>query len=630
MERFDIYIRRFGPGQEPAAERLARVFGLPVERARELVASLPRVVKRGVPEEQLERYVHTLGEIGAEYDLRPSPIAPTQVIAVGRPSAAESQARDEDGTTLMLPPPREQPAPAPRFAGTVALGAPLSPEPAQWAEPASGLATADTLRERAEVLVEGAAPLPRASSSTWVEGRSSAPPPRGPNDTLVESRPPGSRVSPSVSPSAPPLPPPAVPMYSPPPAAFGGEPEQRAPDARVMQVHAPTVRSFNTLTEAVAPVTSETFRGQDPWALAPASPPVPTADAVDAAAGPPPWSRARDWTQPQGSPPAATPEPEPAPAPVAAPAPLPLAVAPAPAASAPPLSEAWNAIEPASSAELGPRGAPWSSRPAAIAHAGLESASELQLFGREEYAALAASAGADFERGSSPSGRRGQPLAVTPPGMWEGRPVRASQRPPPAAVPPPGSLQTALRPSTRASALRLPVPEPEVEVPAWLRWALRVGLGAALFVIVGALRQCRAVDDDVEEALAKWEVRPSASPGAGDDALAAPGAEPSHAPLGPVALDWLRSDLNQVSNGDKDRVRGLAQRFTDAGALGVYVGTISDSGMIKIAGELLVVLPTDPTRRAAVLAVHDGFLRATFGGFAPPSDPKSNVLRVTL
>ena len=99
---------------------------------------------------------------------------------------------------------------------------------------------------------------------------------------------------------------------------------------------------------------------------------------------------------------------------------------------------------------------------------------------------------------------------------------------------------------------------------------------------------------------------------------------------GPVASEWMRSDLHQFTNGDKDRVRGLVDRLKAAGATEVYVGAISDMGVTKVAGELLVLMPDDASRRAAVAAVHEAFMRSTFGGFAPKTDPNVSVLHVTL
>jgi hypothetical protein len=637
------------------------------------------VVKRGVPEEQVERYVETLGEIGAVYDLRPTPIAPVQVIAVGSASAGagDRESRADDGATLMLPQPREQAAPPPRFAGTVLQAVADAPDLASWAEPSRGLGTADTVRERADVMIagtgvwaepSGSSGSNASSSSTWLEGRASEPLRGDPNDTLVESHPAGSLVNPSAPPAAlPPMPPLPMP-FSPQapfsrsapaavPGAFGGDLEQRAPDSRLMQVHAPTVRSFQTLPEGPAPVLAppasvEPVRTENPWGEAP---------FVAAVQAPAVIARGKEWTQPQGSPTGRGSEPAPAP-PLSQPSqpalapfeplafeadspPLSLApLAPAPQSAAvqsagpqsraplspagPPLADVWRGIEPVSAAELGPR-RPRSSQPAPLEQAEPEPAADLQLYGRGQRAASDPPAGRASNRPP-----RGQSPAVVKPGVWEGS-LRGSQRPPAGAASnglplPPGSLQAALkagpRPSVRVAPLR--VAEPAVELPAWLRWTLRVGLGVALFVIIGALRQCRALDSDVEKALARWESRPSL--GAGEGTHVTPGAATSRDALGPIALDWMRSDMNQFTNGDKDRVRGLAQRFKEAGAVEVYVGTISDAGMIKVAGELLVVMPTDPTRRAAVVAVHEGFLRATFGAFAPRSDATVDVLRVTL
>jgi hypothetical protein len=213
--------------------------------------------------------------------------------------------------------------------------------------------------------------------------------------------------------------------------------------------------------------------------------------------------------------------------------------------------------------------------------------------------------------------------------MQEGR-ARPTSRPPPmseSAPLPPMARQAALRPNTRPSTRpTATASEPVEELSGVLRWSVRVVLGVSLFVIVGTLRQCRALNDDIEQALARWEMRPSAH--AGSSPRSSTTASPEA--LGPLASEWLRSDLHQVAGGDKDRVRGFVQRLEAAGAITIHVGTITDLGMTRIAGELLVVLPTEATRRAAVLEVHQSMLRATYGQFAPQSQPEGELLRVTL
>jgi hypothetical protein len=165
------------------------------------------------------------------------------------------------------------------------------------------------------------------------------------------------------------------------------------------------------------------------------------------------------------------------------------------------------------------------------------------------------------------------------------------------------------------------------EPPALLRFALRAGLGLSLFVILTTVRHCRAIDSDVHDALAAWGVQPQ------DEIAAAEPGEAAGRPAtyGPPALPWLASDLHQVSSADKDRVVSLVKRFKRAGATEVYMGNIMRSGVVQIAGELIIELPSDEQARAAVLAEHERVLESSFGGFAPKgADPDGPVLRLTL
>jgi hypothetical protein len=165
------------------------------------------------------------------------------------------------------------------------------------------------------------------------------------------------------------------------------------------------------------------------------------------------------------------------------------------------------------------------------------------------------------------------------------------------------------------------------EPPAVLRYALRIGLGLSLFVILTTVRQCRVVDSDVHDALAQWGVQPTSE-------IAAPEADQAAAgpvEYGPRALPWLESDLHQVSSADKDRVRGLVKRYKRAGATEVYMGNIMRSGVVQIAGELIIELPSEGQARAAVIAEHERVLEGSFGGFAPEgAAPDGPVLRMTL
>jgi hypothetical protein len=154
---------------------------------------------------------------------------------------------------------------------------------------------------------------------------------------------------------------------------------------------------------------------------------------------------------------------------------------------------------------------------------------------------------------------------------------------------------------------------------------LRLGIGVVLLGMLAAARQFHVVDH-ARRALTRW-THSSTSTGI------AAGAEDnsSASAYGPVAAAWLEPDLHQFTNGDKDRVRELVQRFEDAGAVGVYVGHITRSGVVQIGGELVVQLPDASDKRKAVLAEYQRFLQGTFGDFAAaPSDPGGEVLRVAL
>jgi hypothetical protein len=160
------------------------------------------------------------------------------------------------------------------------------------------------------------------------------------------------------------------------------------------------------------------------------------------------------------------------------------------------------------------------------------------------------------------------------------------------------------------------------EPPPFVRWMLRAGMGLSLFVIVTTARHCRALETGVDDALAGWGQR-AEDTGSGTGEAASGDA--------PAALIWLASDLNTVSNGDEDRVRGLVQRLAQAGAVDVYIGKITQMGMAQIAHELVVDLPADPERRRAVIDVYDKYMSVTFGGIdVATAVPTGDKLRITL
>jgi hypothetical protein len=132
VDEYDIYIRGFDKGgTEPTDIGLARVFGIDRRRARELLRSLPRVVKHHVPAAQMGRYVLALRELGADLEVRRSEILPAQTIAIrGGEQAANAAGKAQHGSTMTLPPPKPDRAPdspargappnsPPRFAQTM-------------------------------------------------------------------------------------------------------------------------------------------------------------------------------------------------------------------------------------------------------------------------------------------------------------------------------------------------------------------------------------------------------------------------------------------------------------------------------------------------------------------------------
>jgi hypothetical protein len=150
----------------------------------------------------------------------------------------------------------------------------------------------------------------------------------------------------------------------------------------------------------------------------------------------------------------------------------------------------------------------------------------------------------------------------------------------------------------------------------------------SLFLILTTVRHCRVLDSDVQEALAAWGEQPAA-----EAAAPRPDARPADGPVtyGPRALPWLASDLHQVTSGDKDRARALVQRYKRAGASEVYMGNVMRSGMVQIAGELIIELPAGEAARKAVQAEHRRVRESVFGGFAPlGGDGDGPVLRMTL
>jgi hypothetical protein len=81
---FDIWLHGF-PRETREAPPLAisRVFGIPVQAAEALVATLPRVVKRDASLDQAERLVYALESIGGVAEAIPTRVVPAPVLVVG-------------------------------------------------------------------------------------------------------------------------------------------------------------------------------------------------------------------------------------------------------------------------------------------------------------------------------------------------------------------------------------------------------------------------------------------------------------------------------------------------------------------------------------------------------------------
>lgn len=550
MERFDIYLRGF-TGSEPAELGLQRAFGIDRKRAAELVRALPRVVKRDVPSDQAARYERALASLGADFELRRSPIRPQPMISVSGGGTAPSDDLELPGPGWSQPPPPQlQPQPQPQ---------PVVAQPA------------------------------RSLGATWSESR---PPPRGPES--AEHAP----WSAPVLSRAP----------APETVAFAAGRDGASAHGRAL---------MGTLREAQPPAA----------AARAAAPPLHVGAATLPESQPPPPYR----------PPAAdaarfTAEPPPL-MPLATDAPplslAPLAMAPAPSAAPHSaqagLSAAWAPI-PLDDLKPAPVGGP----PAAWR------AGALDVDLRSGYV-LDAQDG--FEQGRRASAPAGGPDPFDPPPSLAPVARKPQRAPDPGAfaVPWTGTSSAEVRESRAAPAARAQPPAAvglvagrelahEAEPSPFLRWLIRAGMGLSLFVIVTTARHCRAIETGVDDALARWGQPVEGAPGAAAGARqTVPGA------IGPPALAWLASDLHIVSNGDKDRIVGLAQRLEHAGAAGVYVGAISSTGMVQIAGELIVQLPADPDRRKAVLEVHDKFLAAAFSGLQVAGNaPQGDVLRITL
>lgn len=81
---FDIWLHGFPRDtREAPPVAISRVFGIPVQAAEALIATLPRVVKRDASENQAERLVYALEAIGGVAEAIPTRVVPAPVLVVG-------------------------------------------------------------------------------------------------------------------------------------------------------------------------------------------------------------------------------------------------------------------------------------------------------------------------------------------------------------------------------------------------------------------------------------------------------------------------------------------------------------------------------------------------------------------
>ena len=90
-DAFDVWIMGFDLAPEDAAEGIAWAFEMDLARAVALVASVPRLVRRGVTAAEAAEAAEALGRAGADVELCPEGILPARLEAV--PEAATSSAR---------------------------------------------------------------------------------------------------------------------------------------------------------------------------------------------------------------------------------------------------------------------------------------------------------------------------------------------------------------------------------------------------------------------------------------------------------------------------------------------------------------------------------------------------------
>ncbi|HEX2677086.1 MAG TPA: hypothetical protein VHM19_10615 [Polyangiales bacterium] len=602
MEQFDVYIRSFKQeGEETPELGLVRVFRLHPVRAVEFVQSIPRVVKRRLPRDDAERYAETLRQIGAEVELRASPIAPQRVLVVGPADEERPPDPNESGRTLTLPPPAseaEQAAARPNAfsprqstaATMVAMVAPIAPPPSAAAK-----------RAVSQPLAGPAQPPPQA---TVPLGTSGLPPALAPDayssavarsSATAETQPGFVLPIPAAAPRLSnaqdlvPIPPPRLPADLAPYPSIDLAPLPRAP------AH---VASYDPPPPAVSERPGAGWLELDRSPARPISAPPPS--AADGTASPSlrPSDRA-PWVVEE-----------------------PLfrkgeveqkAVAPEERASQRP-DERPLEID---NAALRPAAI----QPAPLPNLQRNSAERVSAVGAIAAPVVAARRSLDpgnvAPRRTSmdpPAGARAQHPAMI--GRRSSEPGRNTSGQP---------VAHAVGLDRMAAAKSQQTWDLPPEIHSAIRYSFRIGLGVLILLATSGVRSCAI--GDVNKALAGWSSSPlpSSAPSVNaQDGNTRPGAD--------GAAAWCTSDLHQFANGDKDVVRGLIQRLNASGA-GVEVGGIVRSGPVSVATELHVSLPMDRERRHEIYETLRAFHTATFHidpGSRDDGDPFGGKTTITV
>jgi len=166
--RFEVWLESLaGTTTESAEQALSRAFGIPLESAREMVAALPRVVKRDADAGLAARIVAALEAIGGRAQSRPAPgpgLAAANLPAArngGPPSTASTLKLGTQDLHLLLPSTWSRPvaAPAPVHAHAPAHAVDFAHAPTALPMPAPSIAPATTRADALQLAVEPLHPV---------------------------------------------------------------------------------------------------------------------------------------------------------------------------------------------------------------------------------------------------------------------------------------------------------------------------------------------------------------------------------------------------------------------------------------------------------------------------------------